>query len=125
MNINAGRNRTAIFLGNCLMIASTFVLMLIASDPGSHRSLMHAYNQIELGMSRGQAVSILHAQNIYCGFADVQPGNDLSLVRFSDLWRYYTVRIDPRTGFVVGKQFGFITRRSPLTNLFEALRSVL
>lgn len=119
------QQRSPVFriLPSVIVLGFCFMLILIATEPHNRPSLKKTYDEIELGMSRNQATSIIRSQDIYCGFADPQ-GDSLNVVRFYDFWRSYKIWLDPKTGTVAGKQFFWTLRREPIRNLFRAARSL-
>jgi hypothetical protein len=63
-----------------------------------------AYRSIEIGMDSSTAQSILFRAGVSC---PVEDHRSCPLLTFSNYWRTFLVRFDPRTGKVIEKQFGF------------------
>src|SRR4051812_37683363 len=99
--MTAGAKPMLRILWGALLIAILMNGWPLARIVSAHASRMETYKSLSFGLPRQDAERVLRRAEIECGFT--QDSQDYECI-FSDFWRDYTVRVDPRTQTVTYKR---------------------
>lgn len=101
-----------------LVVSAALSLPPLLVDGSQYLSYRDTFDKIRLGMSQGEAMTILIHDDVVCSLTLKTGCCDCA---FSDFWRVYHISFDPQTRTINGKFFRFKQR----ANLLErALRNI-
>ncbi|MBI1749262.1 MAG: hypothetical protein HYR59_01220 [Acidobacteria bacterium] len=85
--------------------------------------LLHGkvFHEIRLGTGREQAVGKLRDAGISCGLTGAVD-RQANTCEYQDYWQTYFIAINPQTGMVARKEFGFVQHKNLLERLTRILR---
>lgn len=101
-------------LSKILMISITIGVMLnipfVVYDLYQDAARNGTYEQLQIGTSREQAVSVLQKANVWCELLEARA----TTCHFSDFWNNYSISFDDATGLVAKRAY---SRRHRITLL--------